>query len=459
MFKKIMSLLFLWLGIFSIHSQDCKISYFIDDFYTNHDSTAWHILYDAGETPTVRTDIEILSFIDDYLIKNTSYSESDIVNDIKSSGGVFKWKLGLELVNTVDDLIPEVLKSARARVRSVHGDEYVDVILRQKFGKEQGAAAVIIDKYGSAGKRILDDVNIKNLDDAAKAIVKDKSIMRFYDQHMYRAVNETSYNFDKLKSTGIIDASPQAYPTYISLDNFTDATKAKDVLQLPKKPTWVAEFTPNQVVKDIRFAKGKFNQGDYTEVLTQAYLQWGKGGGTQFLTNAEIKVSKLKNLETGEIIDFAKIRKTLAKLKANAKFNRHLFKGDIKKITLENATQPKFEVTGVHHVISVDNLKVRIKNKSMLDANGVYTAKVEMYHDDLKTINGTGWKTKKKASTFFPDSWNQDKILMEISHAFESKTIVPGSSYRYTGYTSEKIKIEMIIREGKIETAFPIFNP
>ncbi len=82
-----------------------------------------------------------------------------------------------------------------------------------------------------------------------------------------------------------------------------------------------------------------------------------------------------------------------------------------------------------------------------------------MYHDELKPINGTGWKAKKKPSSFFPDSWDQEKVLMEISHAFENKALVTGSSYRYTGYTSEKIKIEMIIREGKIETAYPIFNP
>ena len=135
-----------------------------------------------------------------------------------------------DLANKGDGLIPDVLKSARSRVRSTYGDDYVDIFLKQKFGNEQGAAAVIVDKFGTAGKRILDDDNIKTLSDAAKAIVRDKNIMRFYDQHMYRAVNETSYNFDKLKSTGIIDASPSQFPTYISLDNFTDAAKAKDVL-------------------------------------------------------------------------------------------------------------------------------------------------------------------------------------------------------------------------------------
>ena len=125
----------------------------------------------------------------------------------------------------------------------------------------------------------------------------------------------------------------------------------------------------------------------------------------------------------------------------------------------KGSTQPKFEVSGVHHNSAIDNLKVKLTNKSTPDANGVYTAKVSMYHEDLKPINGTGWKAKKKTSTFFPDSWDQNKVLTEISHAFESKTLKPGSSYRYTGYTSEGIEIEMIIRDEKIETAYPIFNP
>lgn len=251
-----------------------------------------------------------------YLTKTNGIVKEDLTAykkylDDPSDVNLQSSRIAKELTKADDatDVISGVLEGARARVRATHGDDYVDIFLKQKYGDDQGAAAVIVDKYGDAGKRILDDIAINNLDDAAKAIVKDKDIMLFYDQHMYRAVNETSYNFDKLKSTGIIDASPEAYPTYISLDNFTDADKAKSVLQLPKKPTWVAEFTPDQVVGDLRFAKGSFNQGDYTEVLTQAYPKWGEGGGTQFLTNSEIKVSKLKNIETGQVIDFTKLRK------------------------------------------------------------------------------------------------------------------------------------------------------
>ena len=324
-----------------------------------------------------------------------------------------------DLANKGDGLIPDVLKSARSRVRSTYGDDYVDIFLKQKFGNEQGAAAVIVDKFGTAGKRILDDDNIKTLSDAAKAIVRDKNIMRFYDQHMYRAVNETSYNFDKLKSTGIIDASPSQFPTYISLDNFTDAAKAKDVLQLPKKPTWVAEFTPDQVVKDIRFAKGKFNQGDYTEVLTQAYPKWGKGGGTQFLTNAEIKVSKLRNIETGEIIDFTHtlkrsyaakgqgtdlIRETFSsnnikiQIKSGHGFNRPHTTGDFSKTNLtmdkvEDAIIDDFDirVSNGDNIPTVGSANFKGPANFILDVDGVSVGYRVVYLQNGSVSISTYW--------------------------------------------------------------------
>jgi len=71
-----------------------------------------------------------------------------------------------------------------------------------------------------------------------------------------------------------------------------------------KKPTWVAEFSSSQIVNDVKFPTAKFNNADYIEVLTRSYPEWGIGGGSQFITNSQIRIDRLRNLETGEIINF-----------------------------------------------------------------------------------------------------------------------------------------------------------
>lgn len=137
---------------------------------------------------------------------------------------------------------------------------------------------------------------VNNIDDVAKELVRNKKV--------YRAVNESSYNFEKLKTEGLIDGSPTQYPTYVSLDKYDDANLIKSKLQLPKKPTWVAEFDGNQILNDVKIPNGKYLKSDYKEVLCRSHPNLGEGGGSQFITNSPIKISRLVNLETGEVINF-----------------------------------------------------------------------------------------------------------------------------------------------------------
>ncbi|MGB4774920.1 MAG: hypothetical protein WBP45_07110 [Daejeonella sp.] len=137
---------------------------------------------------------------------------------------------------------------------------------------------------------------VNKIDDVANELIKGKIL--------YRYINESTYNFDKLKSQGIIDASPTQFPGYATLENIDDAVKAKSVLQLPKEPTWVVEFNANQILNDVKFPTGKFNNTNYKEVLTRSFPEWGKGGGSQFITNSMIKVKLIRNLKTGEVMKF-----------------------------------------------------------------------------------------------------------------------------------------------------------
>lgn len=198
------------------------------------------------------------------------------------------------VIATTDDFI---FDSARQFVRNKYGQRVLNQFI-EKFGiSNEGAVAVIVQKWGDEGVEMLNKTTVRTLDDAAKELVMNKTI--------YRYVNETSYNFDKLKNQGIIDASPIQFPGYVTLEKIDDASQAQSILQLPKKPTWVAEFSSSQILDDIRFPRAKFNNASYIEVLTRSYPEYGIGGGSQFITNSRIKISKLKNLETGQIINFS----------------------------------------------------------------------------------------------------------------------------------------------------------
>jgi Bacterial EndoU nuclease len=91
----------------------------------------------------------------------------------------------------------------------------------------------------------------------------------------------------------------------------------------------------------------------------------------------------------------------------------------------------------------------------------MYKAKV-----DIKKPDGS-WGQKDKASTFFPPSWSEAKIIQEINNAYNNKTKDPpinGVPNNYwTGYSTEGIPIQMYVRppndpNGSIVTAFPKYN-
>lgn len=193
--------------------------------------------------------------------------------------------------------INNLFKGARERAIAKFGKEAEELIYF-KFNKDGGAAAEIIDHYGAEGLKALKKAN--KIDDVAKELVKDRTV--------YRAVNEQTYNFDKLKKEGIIDASPKEFPTYVSLDTYSDAVTIQQKLQLPKQPTWVAEFDGNQIIKDVRIPEGKYMKASYKEVLCKSFPEINglklEGGGAQFITNSAIKIRKLTNLKTGEVIRF-----------------------------------------------------------------------------------------------------------------------------------------------------------
>ncbi|MGF1719548.1 filamentous hemagglutinin N-terminal domain-containing protein [Vibrio kyushuensis] len=96
-------------------------------------------------------------------------------------------------------------------------------------------------------------------------------------------------NIDEL-NTGTI-ASRE--PTYITFDDVTQLTpnQAQDLLQTPHAPTHVVEFDTIQLLDDLRIPDGKWNTNSVPEPITETFPDWGKGGGTQAITDRPIQVS------------------------------------------------------------------------------------------------------------------------------------------------------------------------
>jgi hypothetical protein len=85
-----------------------------------------------------------------------------------------------------------------------------------------------------------------------------------------------------------------------------------------------------------------------------------------------------------------------------------------------------------------------------------------MYKAFVNIKNGNAWIPKKEASTFFPPSWTEAKIIQEINNAYNNKTKDAQNNTldnHWTGHSSEGIPIQLFLRPntniGSIITAFP----
>lgn len=122
-----------------------------------------------------------------------------------------------------------------------------------------------------------------------------------------------------------------------------------------------------------------------------------------------------------------------------------------------------YRFSGCHSKSAIDELgaNARLEITIPKNAEGVYEGKVFAKGPDGKEImkSGNGGK-----STFFPDHWDEARILDEVEFAVKNnKGQVPnGASNQYFGFSKDgKIKIEFYYNEttGAINSFFPSLNP
>jgi hypothetical protein len=127
------------------------------------------------------------------------------------------------------------------------------------------------------------------------------------------------------------------------------------------------------------------------------------------------------------------------------KTRRHIFEGEV---------NGRGKAVGCHHISAVNAGHSRIISIiSLPNRQQVYEATVEIF--DKKTSQ---WIKKEGRSSFYPDAWNKEKVLLEITSAYNSPRkvekgakweSVSDSGIKISGYTNE---------QGQITTAYPIYR-
>ena len=203
----------------------------------------------------------------------------------------------VEVVAKGGDELATLFAGARQRAIAKFGKEAEDLIYI-KFNKDGGAAAEIIDYFGKEGLDALKSVS--NIQDAASELIKGKTA--------YRYINSDVPYLSTLKNNGTIPANSNK--TYFTLDRFDNPTDALRKAQLPQgDAAWRLEFDANQIVRNVEFPYAKYKSADYLEPICRSFPDLpqpsqGLGGATQFLTSNEIKLRRMVNIITGEVINF-----------------------------------------------------------------------------------------------------------------------------------------------------------
>lgn len=107
------------------------------------------------------------------------------------------------------------------------------------------------------------------------------------------------------------------------------------------------------------------------------------------------------------------------------------------------------DLTGIHFF---DQDKVRILEIiEHNDFTKVFKARFEFY--DSKTNK---WIEKKSVSTFFPKHWNLARLLMECKFAFDRINEIELKDGKIRSTTKSNITVEMIIKNGKLKSLYPL---
>lgn len=111
--------------------------------------------------------------------------------------------------------------------------------------------------------------------------------------------------------------------------------------------------------------------------------------------------------------------------------------------TYDNKTN---EVSGVH---LISNNKINITKIIKLYKNGTFEAEFEILNPYTTTT------VKKELSTFFPETWDNQKLFEELKFALKDVKKLESSKSKYLGFSSCGMPILFIIVNDSLKTAYP----
>lgn len=115
----------------------------------------------------------------------------------------------------------------------------------------------------------------------------------------------------------------------------------------------------------------------------------------------------------------------------------HSIKGSLKKDKL----------SGIHFY---NEKNTKVIEELETNAKGVWTAIIEKVNE-----NGE-WIRKHRPTTFFPKDWTAAKTIAEIMYAEKNKIQRTGEGNIFDSNTRCGIKVEIIIKNGKRITVYPV---
>lgn len=117
---------------------------------------------------------------------------------------------------------------------------------------------------------------------------------------------------------------------------------------------------------------------------------------------------------------------------------------------IEHSIRGNIKSKNIYGIHFFDSKKMKIKKIiNNEDENSVWTAIVEIFDLERKE-----WFEKQ--STFFPLKWNLTKLFEECDYAFLNKVKDKNRQFVYKSLTLSSVPVEIIIRDNKLKSIYPI---
>ena len=117
----------------------------------------------------------------------------------------------------------------------------------------------------------------------------------------YRYISAASPQLSSIINDGIVPANPEGtYITFDKIDNFADVAGR---LQIKHDGAIRVEFDTRQILDDIKVPYENRNAGTELEPLTKSMSTLGDGGATQAITYKPIRINRIVDTRTGEVVN------------------------------------------------------------------------------------------------------------------------------------------------------------